>query len=95
MPSVTEQQLTGWLLPGNAKVTEWLVRSSGLARLAEFTQLSTYLAARPGFEAFRPEAVATLEQFDEEPSGDPVPAPRVADLPRLVEPVRTSRGIHA
>ena len=68
MPSVTEQQLTGWLLPGNAKVTEWLVRSSGLARLAEFTQLSTYLAARPGFEAFRPEAVATLEQFDEEPS---------------------------
>ena len=67
MPSVTEQQLTGWLLPGNAKVTEWLVRSSGLARLAEFTQLSTYLAARPGFEAFRPEAVATLEQSTRPP----------------------------
>ncbi len=66
MPSVTEEQLTAWLLPGNAQATESLVRSSGLLRLAELTQLSAYLAGQPGFEAFRSEAVATLEQLERE-----------------------------
>jgi HEXXH motif-containing protein len=66
MPSVTEQQLAAWLLPWNAQATESLVRSSGLGRLRELTQLSAYLAAQPGFEEFRPEAVSTLEQFERE-----------------------------
>lgn len=66
MAQVTEEQLTSWLVPGNAQATESLVRSSGLGRLAEFTQLSTYLAAQPGFEAFGTEAVATLDQLDGE-----------------------------
>ncbi|MEP7020284.1 MAG: HEXXH motif-containing putative peptide modification protein [Pseudonocardiales bacterium] len=36
--------------------------------MAEFTQLTTYLAAQPGFEAFRTEAAATLDQLDGEPA---------------------------
>ena len=67
MPSAAEQQLNAWLLPGDVLATESLVHASGLKRLAEFTQLSTYLASQPGFDDLQPEILATLEQFADEP----------------------------
>ena len=67
MPSATEQQLDAWLLPGDVGATESLVGASGLKRLTEFTQLSTYLASQPCFDDLQPAILATMEQFADEP----------------------------
>lgn len=65
--AITKAGLADWFLPGDIELTESLVRRSGLNRLREFSQLTAYVASRPGFEEFRPEALATLEAFDAEP----------------------------
>jgi HEXXH motif-containing protein len=67
MRTVSRSELADWFLPNNVQLTESLVRLSGLNRLREFSQMSAYLVSRPDFESFRPEVLATLEQYDREP----------------------------
>jgi HEXXH motif-containing protein len=64
---ITKEELAGCFMPGDAALTQSLVRRSGLNRLREFAQMATYLAAQPDFPDWRDEVVDTLEQLDSEP----------------------------
>jgi len=58
--------LASYLLPTDPALTRSVVRRSGLARLEEFVHLAKYLASVPAYEDSYREALAALEQFDEE-----------------------------